>query len=157
MKGFTLMELVVVVAIMAVSLTAAVGLFTQSFRSGGKTERIVLVEENMRQSIDVMERMIRNASKVESVGGDVCPGTGTSLTILNRDNGTTTFSLSDSQIASNGAALSGDKVVVESLQFQCVRNSGAPDKIEIDVQARADTEEEGDTVTYERNVDLRNY
>lgn len=157
MKGFTLIELIVVVAIMAVSLTATVGLFTQSFRSGGTTERVVLVEENMRQSMDVMERMIRNASRVESVGGDVCPGTGSSLSILNRDNNTTTFSLSDGQIASNGAVLSGGKVVVESLEFQCIRNSGAPDKVEIAVQARADVDDEGDTVSYERNVDLRNY
>ncbi len=157
MKGFTLMELVVVVAVMAVALAATAGLFTQSFRSGSKTEKIVLVEENMRQSMDIMERMIRNASKIESVGGGVCPGSGQSLTILNTDNDTTIFSLSDGQIASNGAALSGDKVVVESLQFQCIRNSGAPDKVEINTQARADVDEEGDIVEYTRNVDLRNY
>lgn len=157
MKGFTLMELLVVIAIMAVALTATVGLFTQSFRSGGKTEQIVLVEENMRQSMDIMERMIRNASGVEDIGGNICPGSGTSLRILNQDNDTTTFGLSNGQIASNGAALSGEEVVVESLQFQCIRNSGAPDKIEIEVQARSEVDDEGDTVEYKRNVDLRNY
>lgn len=150
MKGFTLIELLVVISILALSLTATVGLFSQTFRSGSKTEQVVLVEENMRQSLDVMERMIRNAREIVDCSGS-------SLEIKNPDNDMSTFTLIDGKVASNGAALSADKVVVESLQFNCTDNTGAPNQVQIDIQARAQVKEEGDTVSYERTVDLRNY
>lgn len=157
MRGFTLIELLVVIGVLGISLAAAGGLFTQTFRSGGQTEQVISVETNMRHVLGSMVRAIKNARQIESVGGSDCPAVGTSLSILGWDNQETTYELVDDAIASNGASLNATDVLVDSLQFECFRVSGVPDRIEVAVEARSELEEASEAVEYERVINLRNY
>lgn len=158
-SGFTLMELLIVISITALIVTTIMGLFFRSLRSGAKTETIVKVEENAQYVTAVLERFIRNAKEVSSVGGLPCPNTGSSLTVLSWDGGSTTFSLSGGRIASNSSPISASVVTIQNLVFECIRTEGTPDQVAIDFDiTRSDVGSGFTTATHvETKVGLRNF
>lgn len=88
--GFTLLEVLVSITIAAsVGILIAQVFFTTT-KSNTKTELLKDVKQNGEYAVAIMERMIRNALRVEST----CSKTGStlrSIEIANRDGNTTTF------------------------------------------------------------------
>lgn len=89
-SGFTLLEILISVTIAgAVGVLIAQVFFTTA-RTNTKTELLKDVKQNGEYAMGIMERMIRNSLRVESV----CSDTGTTLTsidIVNPNGDTTTF------------------------------------------------------------------
>lgn len=158
-KGFTLLELMVVISLIGLISVSAIGLFFRSIRGTGKTQSIQIVDQNSQFALTTIERFIINARQVTDVSGAPCPNSGPSLTLLNADGFATTFSLSDDRIASNSDYISSDDVIISNLQFTCTTPAGAPDRITVSFDAsHADTA--GDVATsqsFTTSANLRTY
>ena len=156
-KGFTLMELVVTVGILGMIVVTIMGMFFRSFRGGTKADTVMTLDQNVQMSLSLLERFVKNAQSV-SVGGS-CPSTGDSLTVESWDGGLTVFSLENGQLASNGAAISGEAVVISDLVFECARLQGVPDQVKVRFNAvRTDAGGGAETeASYESVINLRNY
>lgn len=102
--GFTLIEILVVVGILGIIAVVGSNMFFSILRGSTKTKILQLVKQNGDYAISVMGRMIRNAKSVSGGGG--------SVTIINPDEMSTTFSCSDNTIASNSASLISSEVEV---------------------------------------------
>ena len=154
-NGFTLIELMLVTAITAMIVVTITGMFFRSIRSGAKTDTLIAIDQNAQYVLNLMERFIKNAKSVESS----CPTVSNTLTVLNWDGGSTTFSLMGDKVASNSAVISQEGLLVENLSFECIRIEGIPDQIKIsfdvslvDVGGGASSAK-----SYETVVNLRNY
>lgn len=158
-RGFTLIELMIVISITAVIVVTVTGLFFRAIRGGTKTETTVDLSQNAEFSMSLMERFIRNAKEVNNVGGVECPGIGSTITLIGWDGGSTQFSLSNGRIASNSFALSGTSVLIENLQFECIREEGVPDQVLIEFDATSSDVggASGSSGHYESTVSLRNF
>ena len=131
-SGFTLVEIIMTLGVLGVLFATSVALFLGIFRSGGKTNSVVDVEQNAQLSLNAMDRLIKNAQSVDST----CPGTGSTLTITNVDGRQTTFSvITDGdgilRLASNSAEISAPEISVTALSFTCTQTEGVPEKIDI--------------------------
>lgn len=156
-KGFTLVEILVVTLILGTIAVIGSNMFFTILRGSSKTSILAEVNQNGSYALNVMERMIRNAKSLESHSGS-------SITILNPDENTTTFLCSNQKIASNGASLISDKVAVDNCVIFSVVEGEAeirPDVVTIDftlTQAgTAFRPEERASVNFKTTVTLRNY
>lgn len=157
-KGFTLMELMLTVGILGMITVTVTAMFFRAFRGSSKTDTVVTLDQNAQLSLSLMERFVRNGKGVTVNGGE-CPASGDSLEIANWDGGETIFNLSNGQIASNGAVVNEEIVVVSNLNFSCVRIEGIPDQITITFDAQRSDAGGGaeTTASYKSVVSLRNY
>ncbi len=157
-KGFTLMELLVVIAILGIITVSTTTLFYRTLRTTNKSSSISESDKNAQSALLVIEGFIRNARKVAAVGSGSCPGTADNITLLADDEAEVQFSLSNGQIASNGAALTSPSVTVENLEFTCTRTQGAPDQITISFEVVHSTTAQDATTqnSYTRTLNLRN-
>lgn len=99
-KGFTLIEILVVISILGLIMVVGTNMFIQVLKNNVKTEAIKDVKQNGDYAIMVMERMIRNAQNIRGCSSSV-------ITIDNPDGRQTTFECLDGAIASRSGALSG--------------------------------------------------
>lgn len=158
MRGFTIIEMMVVVAILGIITTVGSNLFFTVLRGSTKTKVLQLVKQNGGYAVSVMGTMIRNARKIES-------SSGSSLTITNPDGRTTIFSCSNSQIASNGSSLMANDVKVADCANFFTVTSGEegvrPDRVQIKFtlsqSATGDRPEDWASVDFQTTVGLRNY
>lgn len=156
-KGFTLIEIIVVVGILGIVTVMGTNLFFSILRGSTKTKILQLVKQNGDYAITVMGRMIRNARSVS--------GGGSSITILNSDGMTTIFSCGENRIASNGASLVSSEVKVEDCSAVFTVTPGeagikpAVVKINFNLsQAAVATRlEEQASVNFQTTVSSRNY
>ncbi len=157
--GFTLIELMVVVAVVGTLSVAGVGLFYRALRGTSKTESYKELEQNVVLVMNILERHIRNSRTVLAVGGGECPATGATLSILGFDGGTTLFGLTaEGAVASNGSEISASSISILDLEFICTRQAGAPDQITINLTAEFMSGGELSTErSYTSIVGLRNY
>lgn len=81
-KGFTLAEILVVIAIVAIVGTILVLIFTNTLRGSNKSQILSAMKQNGQAVLDSMGRIIRSADNV------VCPTSGSSNTIVIVKNGT---------------------------------------------------------------------
>jgi prepilin-type N-terminal cleavage/methylation domain-containing protein len=117
-SGFTLLE-----TLIAITIAGSVGvLITQVFftttRTNSKTEVLKDVRQNGTYAVNIMERMVRSALRVETT----CSDAGTEvddITILNPDGNTTTFGCYEdgavTRIASTSAANTREYLTSSSL------------------------------------------
>lgn len=107
-NGFTLMEILVSVGIIAIVGTVIAQSFFSMVRTNIKSELLNNIKQNGDFAVDVMSRMLHNAASVTTT----CATTGTttqSLAIQNSDGFTTTFScVLDTNVA-RIASTSGSK------------------------------------------------
>lgn len=137
-QGFTLIEILVVTAIILIIIAAVSSLFFSSLKGATKTTVINEAKQNGDYALSVMERMIRNARSIQNII-TYCDGTNkTSLVINNPDGGATTFSCpsgSETQIASISGSitnyLTSDKVTVSSCYFSCNLGTAQPAVVKI--------------------------
>ena len=167
-RGFTLMEMIVVIALLGVVGMMAVNIFFTSLRGSTKAETLKEIKQNGDFAISAMERMIRNAQEVTST----CSGSSSSITIRNPDHYRTTFSCG-SRIASISADLvppvitylTSSKVYVADCYFICNNLGSTPEEVMIhfvlsETGAATPTPvrpEERASATFETTVSLRNY
>ena len=127
-RGFTLVELLAVIAIIGVVGSVVFGILYSTLRSSSRTERALSLQQNGNYALTQMTKMIRFARTIQTpstcyIDEDTTSVTRSSITIRNADNGVTTFAcqgLPHGTIASNGASLlDTSEVEVTVCQFVC--------------------------------------
>lgn len=63
-KGFTLVEMLVVIAVLAVFGTLILVIFTRTLRGGGKAQIIGTIKQNGQSVLEVMDKTVRNADAI---------------------------------------------------------------------------------------------
>lgn len=160
--GFTLIEILTVVVILAIVAAIGTNMFFTILRGSTKTRVLAEVKQNGGYALNVLERTIRNAKGLS--------GGGSSITIINPDDTTTIFSCQDingdgiNEILLDGASLTSDKVNVQGCSIFTVTEGEAgirPDMVTIDFtlsQAGIVTRpEEEAVINFKTTVILRNY
>lgn len=157
-RGFTLMELMVVITVISLLSVTAVGLFYQTLRGGSRAAYLKELDQNAALVINVLEGHIRNAREVSAVGASSCPGTASTLSIIGLDGRVTQFSLTNGKVASNGGEISSSTITISNLSFTCLRNEGIPDQVTISFLAQYIINSTVvDQKTYTSTVGLRNF
>lgn len=110
-KGFTLIELILYVAVVTIMLTALIPLSGNILSLGTKSTTEQELSSNARYVSERIKYEIRRA------GGITPPVTATSITLTNLPSGTTTIDLSAGKIRINNIALNSDDTTVSSLTF----------------------------------------
>jgi prepilin-type N-terminal cleavage/methylation domain-containing protein len=126
-SGFTLVEMLAVLAITGVVGTLMFQTLSSTLRGANKSDSIATIQQNGNFVLSQMTRMIRYSVALESPdtcysGPSPAPITSTSITIRNVDNNTTTFSCDASSgvFASNSANMLNDSAVaVTACSFSC--------------------------------------
>ena len=128
-KGFTLIELMVVVTLISIMGIMTTQILIINIRSQKKSEIIKEVKQNGDFALSVMENMVRNANDIVTAS---CNTNTNQFAILNQDGFSTTFDCSDGlQIASRSAdyptgnplenyPLTSTKVSLEACNFRIV-------------------------------------
>jgi len=130
-KGFTLVELLAVIAITGVVGTLMFGILFTTLRGANKSESLGAIQQNGDAALSQMTRMVRFASELNDPAGcytgpTPTPIVQTSITIRNVDNGSSTFScdLIAGTMASNGASmLDTTSIAVTACSFTCLQNT----------------------------------
>jgi prepilin-type N-terminal cleavage/methylation domain-containing protein len=157
--GFTLMELIIVIAVLGIIAVSATTLFYRSIRTTNKSDSITESDKNAQFALTIIERFVRNARKVVAIGGGDCPGTSDNLTLLADDNAQVQFSLVDGRIASNSSFLTTPSVTIQNLVFTCTRTEGLNDQITVSFDVIHTTTANDVTTqkTYTKIINLRNF
>lgn len=147
-RGFTLLEMVVSLAIIAVVAVVLSQVFIATLRTNVKTEILKDTKQSGEFALESMVRMIQNAKSVASA----CVSTGTvakSVSIVNPDGETTTFGCTlvgaETRISSvsaqgteyltpGGVTLGGTGCSGSSLSFTCYGAAGLPGSVTISFQ-----------------------
>lgn len=116
-KGFTLVELIVGVAIFSLVILVAVSLLTTALRAQRKSIAIQNVQDNSRYLIGFVAKEIRMS---EIKIGD---GPSTDLSIYHPDHGDITYVFAGTQITRNGDAINSDEVEVQGMFYVDGRGS----------------------------------
>ena len=134
-SGFTLIELVLYVAIASIVLGAFLTVYTSVYQLRQKNQAVSEVEQQGQQVMQQISQTLRNAAAVTS------PATGASssaLTLQTYSSGTnpTILSLSSGAVmdlegTSSAVSLSSAKITVSSLSFQNLTRSGTHGIIKI--------------------------
>ncbi|HOZ80938.1 MAG TPA: type II secretion system protein [Candidatus Woesebacteria bacterium] len=103
MKGFTLIETMVVVALMGVLLTATSLMMINTLKAKNRT----VVMENVEQNSSEIARQIKNLLLAAEVNSILCPvGQGSSITFINSsDQGITSIVCNNDRISSQSGIL----------------------------------------------------
>ena len=124
-RGFTLIETLVVVGIMAIVAVVSSNMFFTVFKSSGKTKVLTKVKENGDYALSVMERLIRDSQEVvTNTDNKICESGMNYLKFKRADGSTIEFGCLDEgedngRIASNSARLTSSEVKVDSCSFDC--------------------------------------
>lgn len=168
--GFTLVEILVVISILAIIVVAGSNMFFTLLRGSSKAKTLQLVKQNGDYAISVMERMVRNARNVSGLGSS------SSIVIQNPDGQQTTFECcgtsSDLMIASisgtltcQQARLTSGEVKVISCPFVFSVVPGVTGtkpavvtiKFSLSQAAVTTRPEEQAAIDFQTTVSLRNY
>ena len=125
-KGFTLIELIISVALFAIIVTFSLGSMANVFSSNRKAESLRVAVDNANFVLDVMQRDIHFGSSFSCPGQPLGDCTGQSLSFLSPSGSSITYTLSGGVIYKDTCvtatpcplALSSDKYVVNMLQFK---------------------------------------
>jgi prepilin-type N-terminal cleavage/methylation domain-containing protein len=157
-QGFTLIEILMVVAIFGIIVVLGSGLFFFLLKGSSKSRVLEVVRENGDYALGVMGIMVRNARSLLNYSGS-------EITILNPDGKTTIFSCSGERIASNGASLISSEVKVDdcssifSLEVDPAGVAPAVMTIKFSLSQKVVTArpEEQALMNFQTTVSLRNY
>jgi len=163
--GFSVMEMLVVVFVFAILGVISTQILALSLRSSQKSASIGEVRANVNYAVDVMERLLRNASEL-----DVLTCNSSSIQYINEQGESCYFECKDvgseSYIVSGCGTdpevqLTSGKVRIDCSQvFSCTESPGVPPSVTITL-AGEDAEfgvgTEGAGVTVQTQVQLRTY
>lgn len=160
-KGFTLLEILVVVSIFAVLGILVSRAVILSVGGSRKSESLVKVRENLDYSVGIIERQLRNANSISP-----CPNPDANLlTYVDADGNPSSFSCSLAAqpgfIASGSARLTASNVAVTVCSLSCAPAAGStnPSAVTVSITAQDATAIgiQGATVSTITEVSLRNY
>ena len=144
-KGFSLIELMVVVVIIGLMVLGLVTFFTGGARSWVAGQSQLEAQRNARQAMDIMVREIREGDSIAS-GSNV---TSVTVNYLTLGKSSVTYSLSGTTISRGGTPLINS---VKTLNFTYPDASKVHILLEVDVD-----EDENPDITLNTDVNLRNY
>ena len=132
-QGFTLVEMLIVLAIFGVLGVMASSSLFSIFQGASKTEILKEVKQNGDYALSLMEQKIRNAGSVTYIAGTYPCGTtsisGSSIEILNQDDTPTIFSCTNNVLqqqlglaAASNLTNSTVEVVDCNSVFSCVKS-----------------------------------
>lgn len=157
-KGFSLIEILVVISIFSVLGVLSTRAILLTVRGSKKSDSLVRVRENVNYALSIMERQIRNSESVSP-----CPNSNLSLLDYVSSNGqATTFSYNEGEkyIASGSARLTSSDILITSCIFRCTQVlPNNPPIVEISIVAEdaATTGIEKGTVSVETQIVTRNF
>lgn len=70
MRGFTLVEILVAIAIITIVGTMIVAIFASTLRGSSKAQILAVIKQNGQASMEIMDKTIRNADNVICVSSD---------------------------------------------------------------------------------------
>lgn len=165
-KGFTMVELLVVMTIFLSVGGIIVSVLFITFRGTSKSEVVTVVKENGKFALSQMVKSIRYAGSLNNPNTCVPTANTPTLTITSlTDGGQTTFSCPSnltSPITSNSAALiDTSKVAVTYCSFTCTQNSlYDPPRITIQFTLTSKSNggalEDKSTIPFQSSVIMRN-
>lgn len=169
-KGFTMIELIIVLAILGILMPAGFAMFMANLRAQTKVLILQQVKRNGDAALDTMESLIKiqGQSLEEADGTAVCDTSGSSYSgdvyFVDPDGQRFMFHQLTERIASESATtayLTSDRVTVSNFVLSCSRESQftAPlVSIAFDVQQAQMTTraEEAATLGYQTKIRLRN-
>jgi prepilin-type N-terminal cleavage/methylation domain-containing protein len=162
-RGYSLIEMLVVVFIFSILAIITTQSLVTSLRTTNKTENLGLVRENLDFAMNVMERSIRNAKDLDCASSNAF-----TLNYTDEWGGYVNFTCDNTGdfIASNSARLTSSDIMIVNCPgtptaiFACTDGSpGVPDSVTITLIAR-DTKNAGaesSQVTTTTKVHLRSY
>jgi len=156
--GYTLIEMIVAIAIFLIVSVSAVDLVTSFIKGSLKADQIKEIKQNGNYALSVMDRAIRNADGVVSCSA-------TSIVINNGDNTTTTFAINaDNITSSNSPLLAAGYTVVNpgtDSSFTCKQSADTPAvvtiKFTLQKGAALARSEEKASQSFQTTVTLRTY
>ncbi|HUV43035.1 MAG TPA: type II secretion system protein [Patescibacteria group bacterium] len=161
-KGFTLIEILVVVSLFGIIAVIGSGSFFSLLRGSTKSKTVSAVKQNGDYALGVMERMIRNARYLEENSNEqTCELGMTRIKIKNPDGGSTEFSCDSSTISSNSGELISGGLTLSSCAFDCREDGDLdPDVVAISFTllsgASVGHPEEGAVIDFKTTISLRN-
>jgi len=163
-KGFSLIEILVVVAIFAILAAVATQSTVFSLRGARKSDATIKVRENLNFALSIVERQLRNARTVNP-----CPGAASQLTTLSyvdQYNIPTSFSCNsmtptgNGYIASGSARLTSSDIALTQCHFACIPGQvGLPPAVNITLTGynKLTSGPEASLVTVDTRILLRIY
>lgn len=163
-SGFTLIETLVVIGVLAIVVVVGSTSFFSLLKSSTKTKTINAVKQNGDYAMGVMAKMIRNARYIEeNTDGQTCEPDMTKIKIKNPDMDSTEFACDGDAISSNSATIISNQVKLESDScfFDCQEGSSLhPDVVTINFTLRQAQEitrpEEEASIDFTTTISLRN-
>ncbi len=161
-RGFTLVELVVIVALFAATGTVIVSIIFATLRASSKSDRLVSLKQNGNNALSQIVKQVRYAKSLDSA----CSAVDGPIAIRSlSDNSKTTFVCSTGStgtIASNGASLvDTNAVTVTQCSFTC--SQASPDdpptinfSFTLDSKNAGNLVEATGSIPFQTSVTLRN-
>ena len=153
--GFSLIEILVVVAIFAVLGVLSTRSIFLTVRSSKKSDSLVRVRESVNYSLAILERQIRNAQSVDCAGSS-----STNLVYTALEGEATFFSCAGTYIASGSARLTSTDVTITNCSFTCNQtDSNTPPSVKLVISAEdaISTSVEKGQVSVQTEIVARNY
>lgn len=163
-KGFTILEILVVMSIVSVAGVIVAGILVSTLRGSSKVNTVSNVKQNGNYAIAQMSRIIRSASTINILP---CGNPSTavqSITVTQIDTSQTIFDCSGSTITSNGTSLldtSNVKLVSSSCQLICSQQSSGDTpvvqiKFSLMQKNSSSQPDQSSTIPFQTSVILRN-
>lgn len=122
--GFTLIEMLTVMAIFVVVGSIVVSILITSFQTSHKTDIVTIVQHNGNYAISQMAKTIRNARGLVTPFPCSPSVTASTVTVLTPDNQQVTYACEAATIASNGASLlDTSQVALHDCSFVCSQDT----------------------------------
>jgi prepilin-type N-terminal cleavage/methylation domain-containing protein len=124
-SGFTLIEILVVIGLLAIIATIGSNMFFTTLRSSTKSKSLTVVKQNGDYALATMEKLIRDSEKViTNSDGSLCTTDMNKIKTKRLDGSEVEFSCEgegtvDGLIASNSARLISSDVKLDSCSFDC--------------------------------------
>ena len=116
-NGFTLIEILVVIAIMAITGIILTEVFIRSLRGGNKAEVLSLLKQNGQSVLERMDKDIRNSDSV------VCVDSTKTMIVIQKNGVYTRFRLKDKRMLEDRFSLPEDAVQATFLTAICANDN----------------------------------
>jgi prepilin-type N-terminal cleavage/methylation domain-containing protein len=125
-RGFTLIEMIVSIAIFSTVVLVAVGALLSIISANRKANALRVVMENLNFAVESVARDIRTGNEYSCGGTGDCSGAHT-LSFLDQDGNSAIYSFSDSSLIrtndSGSMSITSPAVIIENVTFSVVGSS----------------------------------
>ncbi len=165
-SGFTLVELLVAIAIFAIIGTVSLSILFMTLRAGKKSDTLIMLKQSGNAAMSQVVRSIRYAKSLDVPNSCVTPVTTSQITLTSvLDNGSTTFvctSTTPNTIASNSASLIDTAfAAVSGCSFTCTQPTvNDPPTINFIFKLSSNSSGQVETraiIPFQTSVTMRNY